>query len=111
MTAYAIVDLGGRQERVATGEKCRIDLIDTAKKGDTLTFDKVLFLGGDNPVVGAPYVPNAKVKALVTDMGKDGEGLQGPKIDVFKMKRRKGFRKTIGHRQRYTEIEIKAIEA
>ena len=107
---YAIIEAGGKQHRVAAGEKLKIDLLKDKKAGDALVFDKVLMLGGDNCQVGKPYVANAKVIATVASMGVDGEGVKAKKIMVFKKKRRQGYQKSIGHRQRYTEIQIVGIE-
>lgn len=108
---YAIFETGGKQHRVSQGEKLRIDLMKDQKKGDALVFDRVLMVGGETYTVGKPYVANAKVKAVVASMGLDGEGVKDKKVLVFKKKRRKGYQKSIGHRQRYTEIEITSIEA
>lgn len=107
----AIFETGSKQHRVAVGDKIRIDLMSETKVGEKLTFDRVLFVGGDTPKVGMPLVEKAKVTAVVTNMGKDGEGVKDKKVRVFKKKRRQGYRKTIGHRQRYTEILIENIEA
>ena len=107
---HAIFETGGKQHRVVVGEKLRIDLMSEVKVGDALTFDNVLMLCGDAPKVGAPYVEGAKVLAKVTNMGKEGEGLKAKKVLVFKKKRRQGYRKKQGHRQRYTEVQIEKIE-
>jgi large subunit ribosomal protein L21 len=106
---YAIIEAGGKQHRVTEGEKLRIDLLKGKKKGESLTFDRVLMLGGESYQVGQPLVSGATVTATVTDMGADGEGAKGTKIRVFKKKRRQGYVKTIGHRQRYTEVQINKI--
>jgi large subunit ribosomal protein L21 len=106
---YAIIEAGGKQHRVVEGEKLRVDLIKGKKAGESLTFDKVLMVGGDSYKVGQPTVDGASVSATVTANGQDGEGAKGDKIRVFKKKRRKGFAKTIGHRQRYTEVRIDKI--
>jgi len=108
---YAIIVTGGKQYKVAQGDKLRIDLMREKSKGDTVEFNQVLMLGGETPQVGKPTVANAKVMATVTDMGEDGEGVKGDKIKVFKKKRRKGYHKMIGHRQRYTEVRIESIQA
>lgn len=107
---YAIVETGGKQYKVAQGERLRVDRMDGVQKGDQIALDRILMLGGESPQVGKPVVEGAKVLALVTDMGQDGEGVKGPKLHVFKKKRRQGYHKTIGHRQRYTEIQIQSIE-
>jgi len=106
---YAIIEAGGKQHRVTLGEKLKIDLLKDKKMGDKLVFDKVLMVGGDEVKLGHPFVANAKVKATVSSMGVDGEGVKAKKVIVFKKKRRQGYQKCIGHRQRYTEIHIQEI--
>ena len=108
---YAIIETGGKQHRVQKGERLRVDLMADAKKGDSITFDRVLMLGGDTYTVGKPLVPGAKVTATVTDMGSDGEGFKDKKVIVFKKKRRQGYQKCQGHRQRYTEVQIANISS
>jgi large subunit ribosomal protein L21 len=101
---YAIIQTGGRQVRVAPGEVVTIDG-HAGEKGAQLTTDQVLLVekdGGD-VVAGAPFVANAKVVVVV-----EGEA-RGPKIRVFKKKRRKGMRRTKGHRALYTRVRIKEI--
>lgn len=107
---HAIFETGGKQHRVAVGDKLCIDLVAEKKVGETLVFDKVLMVTGDAIKVGTPLVKGAAVSAVVTDMGDDGEGQKGKKIRVFKKIRRQGYRKTQGHRQRYTEIKIEKID-
>ncbi len=97
---FAIVDIAGFQQRVSPGAKIRVPKL-PLKIGDSVTFDRVLLRGNDQKVdVGTPYVTGASVQAKVL-----GEG-RGEKIRVFKMKRRKRYRRTQGHRQWYTEIEV-----
>ncbi len=108
---YAIFETGGKQHRVTPGENLRIDLLRETKKGDSLVFDRVLMVSGETCVVGRPYVASAKVLATVTCMGSDGAGVKDKKVHVFKKKRRQGYQKSIGHRQRYTEIHINSIES
>ena len=103
---YAIVQTRGRQLRVTPGTVVEID----GRPGDTgseFTFDQVLLVGRDagDIVAGAPFVANARVIGVV-----DGEA-RGPKIRVFKKKRRKGFRKTRGHRSFLTRVRITDIQA
>lgn len=107
---YAIIEAGGKQHRVVEGETLRIDLMKNKKAGDELVFDRVLMLGGEDYKVGAPLVEGAKVVAKVTNMGDDGRGVKGVKVWSFKKRRRHGYEKTIGHRQRYTEVRIEKIE-
>jgi large subunit ribosomal protein L21 len=101
---FAIIQTGGRQVKVGPGSVVTVDRLE-AEVGKEITFDQVLFLEkeGGEMLAGAPFVANAKVIAVV-----DGES-RGPKIRVFKKKRRKGFRKTRGHRSTYTVIRVKDI--
>ena len=101
---FAIIQSGGRQVKVAPGSVVEIDLID-AKAGEEVSIDSVLFLekDGGEVLAGAPYVANVKVVGVV-----DGES-RGPKIRVFKKKRRKGMRRTKGHRSTLTRVLIKEI--
>jgi large subunit ribosomal protein L21 len=100
---YAIIDEGGRQHRVTAGDTIRIDR--EVPEGETnVTFDRVLLVGGAGDArIGTPVVAGATVTAEVL-----GEA-RGPKIDIFKYKRRKGYRKRQGHRQTYTAVKITAI--
>lgn len=103
---FAIIQSGGRQVKVTPGATITVDHV-VAEPGQQVTIDRVLFLereGGDI-VAGAPFVANAKVVGVV-----DGEE-RGPKIRVFKKKRRKGFRKTRGHRSVFTRVRITDIQA
>ena len=101
---YAIIQALGRQVRVAPGELTQLDGT-LGEAGAELTLDRVLLVEKDNGevVAGAPFVANAQVRAVVT-----GE-TRGPKIRIFKKKRRKGMRRTKGHRATYTEVRIKDI--
>ena len=100
---YAIIEDGSRQYKVTSGDRIRIDrhIGDDEK---TVTFDRVLLVGGEGDAkIGAPLVAGATVTADVL-----GE-VKGPKIDIQKYKRRKGYHKKIGHRQRYLEVRISGI--
>lgn len=102
---FAIIESGGRQVKVTPGTTITVDRV-AAEPGTQVTIDRVIFLereGGDL-VAGAPYVADAKVVGIV-----DGEE-RGPKIRIFKKRRRKGFRKTQGHRATYTRVKITGIE-
>ena len=104
---FAIIESGGRQVKVTPGAIVEVDRID-AQAGDEVSIDRVLFLqkdekDGGGVFAGAPFVANAKVLAVV-----DGES-RGPKIRVFKKKRRKGMRRTKGHRAFHTQVTIKEI--
>jgi large subunit ribosomal protein L21 len=102
---FAIVDAGGRQEKVEPGLLVTVDRLD-AEPGAEVTFDKVLLLETDagDIVTGAPYVAGASVVGVVEAQSK------GKKIRVFKMKRRKQYRRTKGHRSLQTRVRVKAIQ-
>jgi large subunit ribosomal protein L21 len=102
---YAIVQTAGRQVKVTPGGFATIDGT-AGEKGAELTLDNVLLVekDGGEILAGAPFVANARIKAVV-----EGE-TRGPKIRVFKKKRRKGMRRTKGHRAVYTRVRITAIE-
>jgi large subunit ribosomal protein L21 len=103
---FAIIESGGRQVKVVPGTVVEVDRVD-AKAGDEVSIDRVLFVqkddNGGEVLAGAPYVANAKVLGVV-----DGES-RGPKIRVFKKKRRKGMRRTKGHRSTYTRVRVTEI--
>ena len=102
---YAVIKTGGKQYKVAAGESIKVEQI-AADVGQELVLDQVLAVGsGAELKVGAPYVENAKVTATVLDH------VRGDKILVFKKWRRNDSRKLQGHRQDYTAILVKAIEA
>ena len=102
---FAIIQSGGRQVKVSPGETITVDRFE-AKPGDEVTIDQVLVLEKDGGEVfaGAPYVAGVKIVGVV-----DGES-RGPKIRVFKKKRRKGMRRTKGHRSTLTLVRIKEIQ-
>jgi large subunit ribosomal protein L21 len=102
---FAIIQSGGRQVKVAPGSVVEVDRIDDAKAGDEVTIDRVLLLekDGGEVLAGAPFVANVKVVGVI-----DGES-RGPKIRVFKKKRRKGQRNTKGHRSTLTRVRVKEI--
>ena len=99
---YAVVDIQGKQYRAEKGMTLQVDRIE-AEAGATLTFDKVLLLSGDSIKVGSPYVEGASISATVQ------EEIKGDKIVVFKYKPKKDYRRTQGHRQRYTLVTIDDI--
>lgn len=101
---YAIIETGGKQIKVAVGDKIYVEKLD-AKAGDELKLDKVLLLGGDSLKVGNPYLAGAYVQAKVEKQG------LSKKITVFKYKAKANERKTIGHRQPYTCLLIESINA
>jgi large subunit ribosomal protein L21 len=102
---YAVIKAGGKQYRVASGEKLRIEQV-AADVGSEIVLDQVLMVAdGENVTLGTPILTGALVKAKVIAHGR------GDKVHIFKMRRRKHYRKSQGHRQNYTEIEILGIAA
>ena len=101
---YAVIQTGGKQYRVAQGDQLRVERL-PGDKGSTLTFDKVLMLGGDTTQVGTPLVAGAKVTATIVAQDR------AKKIIVFKLKRRKNYRRKAGHRQPFTALQITGIKA
>lgn len=100
---YAVIKTGGKQYKVSEGEILSFEKIE-GDKGDTVSFDEVLLVSQDEDVrVGAPFVEGAKVVGEIISQ------IRGPKITVFKMKRRKGYSKKTGHRQDLTNLKIKEI--
>ena len=99
---YAVIKTGGKQYRVAEGQKLRVEKL-PGNAGDKVTFSEVLLVGGDAPKIGKPLVSGASVAAEIT--GQD----RGKKIVVFKFRRRKNYRRKNGHRQPYTELKITGI--
>ena len=101
---YAVVRTGGKQVRMTPGEAVRVEKL-PGSVGDDIELDDVLLLSGDSGLkIGTPVVEGARVVGRITEQGR------GPKIVVFKMKRRKGYRRKQGHRQDYTEILVDRIE-
>lgn len=102
---YAVITTGGKQYKVATGEKIKVELI-AAEVGQEIVIDQVLALGeGADLKVGAPMLAGATVRATVVAHGKHD------KIRIFKMRRRKHYQRHGGHRQNYTELQIGALSA
>jgi len=97
---YAVIKTGGKQYRVTPGTKLKVERLE-GDVGSNVVFDKVLVLAdGESVKIGAPLVDGAKISATVVSHGR------GDKVMIFKMRRRKHYRKTQGHRQCYTEILI-----
>ena len=102
---YAVINTGGKQYKVAPGDVLRVETLD-AKKGDMIEIKDVYMIAdGDTVSVGKPTLATAKVTAEVM-----GDG-RGEKILIFKHRRRKGYRRTNGHRQNFTSIKVKEIIA
>jgi large subunit ribosomal protein L21 len=102
---YAVIRTGGKQYRVAVGETIRVEKLD-ASEGSEFVIAQVLAVQNDAGLkVGTPYLSNATVSAKVVSHGK------ADKVRIFKMRRRKHYRKSQGHRQNYTELQIGTINA
>jgi large subunit ribosomal protein L21 len=101
---FAIIQSGGRQVKVVPGEVITVDRV-SAEPGQEVSIDQILLLEKDSGdvVAGSPFVANAKVVGVI-----EGEA-RGPKIRIFKKKRRKGMRRTRGHRSTYTRVRITDI--
>jgi len=98
-----VIKTGGKQYRVSEGDKLEVETLDAAP-GDTIEFAEVLLLrDGDNVEVGTPLIEGAKVTAKVLEHGR------GKKIRIVKFKRRKHYRRQMGHRQNFTRVEITGI--
>jgi large subunit ribosomal protein L21 len=101
---YAVIRTGGKQARVAPGDSIRVEKLE-GTVGDSVELSEVLLVGNEGePRIGTPLVEGAKVVGTILAQGR------GPKIIVFKMKRRKGYRRKRGHRQAYTEVRVEKIE-
>jgi len=102
---YAVIKTGGKQYKVAAGEKIKVERI-AAQVGQEIVIDQVLAVGnGADLAVGSPMVVGASVRATVLSQGKHD------KVHIFKMRRRKHYRKSQGHRQSYTELQIGSVNA
>ncbi|MDW8031514.1 MAG: 50S ribosomal protein L21 [Candidatus Bipolaricaulota bacterium] len=103
MAHYAIIETGSKQYRVAPGDTIVIEKLKGAGVGQEIAFTNVLLVGGETLQVGKPYLPHARVIAEIT------KSYRGPKLHVFKYKRKTRYRRKIGHRQPYMEALIKEI--
>ncbi|MDE2140377.1 MAG: 50S ribosomal protein L21 [Gammaproteobacteria bacterium] len=103
---YAVIETGGKQYRVSEGDLIRCEQIE-AEAGAAVTFERVLMVGRDQqaPVLGTPFIAGGKVTGTVKSLGR------ADKIFIFKMRRRKNYRRRAGHRQHYTEVQITGIQA
>lgn len=104
---FAVIETGGKQYRVQPGDLIDVELRgDAGNQGSEIEFDRVLMIGADDGVqVGSPAVEGALVKGTLVSR------VRGPKIRVFKKKRRKGYRRLNGHRQELLRVRIEGIEA
>ncbi len=103
MSQYAVIETGSKQYRVAPGDAIVIEKLKGVEAGQQVEFRNVLLVRGDQIHVGAPYVAGARVVAEIS------ESFRGPKLDVFKYKRKTRHRRKIGHRQPYLKAVIKEI--
>ncbi len=101
---YAVIKTGGKQYKVSTGGKLKVETLPVEVGGEVEITDVLMVADGDDIKVGSPMVAGASVKATVLSHGR------GIKVLIFKMRRRKHYRKTQGHRQNYTEIRIDGID-
>lgn len=101
---YAIIETGGKQIKVTEGQEIQVEKV-FGEINDTITFDKVLFIGGDSVKVGAPFLEGATVTAKINKQGRD------KKLTVFKYKPKKNYSRKQGHRQPFTKLTIDSINA
>ena len=101
---YAVIESGGKQHRVTEGETLKLEKIEAAT-GDTVEFDRVLMVGGDDIKIGTPLLEGSKVTAEVVAHGRH------QKVKIVKFSRRKHYRRETGHRQWFTEVKITGITA
>ncbi len=101
---YAIIETGGKQIKVEQGQEIYVEKL-AVDANEVVTFDKVLFVGGDNVKVGAPYVEGASVAAKVVEQGR------GKKITILTYKQKNNDAKKMGHRQPFTKLVIEGINA
>lgn len=103
MAVYAVIETGSKQYRVSPGDAIVIEKLKGVEVGQQIEFKNVLLVGGDTPQLGRPYLSGARVVAEIS------KSFRGPKLDVFKYKRKTRRRRKIGHRQPYMEALIKEI--
>ena len=101
---YAVIKTGGKQYRVSEGSRLRVEKLPGAI-GDKLDFSEVLMLGGEKVAIGRPLIKGAKVSAEIVAQERD------KKVIIFKIRRRKRYRRKAGHRQPFTELKITGVSA
>jgi large subunit ribosomal protein L21 len=102
--SYAVIKTGGKQYRVAQGDRLRVEKL-PGDVGSEVTFDEILMVGGDKVAIGTPLVSGASVKAKIVAQDR------AKKIIIFKYRRRKNYRRKQGHRQPFTELLITGVSA
>ncbi len=101
---HAVIKTGGKQYRVSAGDKLNVETL-AGEPGSEIAFDQVLMIAdGEDVAVGQPFIDGARVTARVVEHGR------GEKIRIIKFKRRKHYRRRIGHRQNYTRVEITGVQ-
>ncbi len=104
---YAIFEDSGSQLKASVGDVLTIDLRELAQNAKNVTFDRVLLVGKEGgATIGSPYIKGASITAEILE-----RDVAGPKIDVIKFKKRKGYRKKQGHRQHFMKVKVSAIKA
>lgn len=107
MSKYAIIEDSGSQIKASVGDVIRLDIRELDEAATTLTLDRVLMVSGDGDAkFGDPYIDGASIEADIVD-----REFKDKKIDVIKFKRRKGYRRKQGHRQRYMNVKVTGINA
>ena len=102
---FAVIESGGKQHTVSEGDQLKVELL-PGEEGAAIEFDKVLMISdGNASKIGNPFVENAKVTAKLVGHGKS------KKVKIFKMKRRKDYRRTYGHRQSFSQVQIESISS
>jgi large subunit ribosomal protein L21 len=101
--AHAVIRTGGKQYRVSEGDVVRVEKLEGAA-GDKVTFDEVLFLGGDAPKFGSPLIDGARVSGEIVAQGR------GEKLVIFKFRSRKKYRRKNGHRQSFSAVKITEVK-
>lgn len=101
---YAVIKTGGKQYRVSEGSRLRVEKL-PGDVGHKLEFSEVLMLGGENLAIGKPFIAGAKVTAEIVGQARD------KKVIIFKIRRRKRYRRKAGHRQPFTELKITGVSA
>ncbi len=108
---YAVIEQGGKQHKVAQGDRLEIDLTDIADDATSIEIDKVLLISdGENTKIGTPYLEGAKVTASFNTTAEE-DVIKGKKLYPMHFRRRKNSKRRIGHRQKYLQVTIEKIEA